>query len=184
MVYSPRPPTLWNRISLLRFCPVEQDIPLLLRHPLPSGIPSPNRAGQGGRRTRPPPLSAASPPHRARQAGGRTRPPHPPPPRGTGWFSLLPHTHTHTPCLCDYGHSISQPPSCGTGWFSLTYLSCTLVLQQVSDVMVYSPPPPPPCRHASSGSPLGLEASGRFWGGYHWGGGGENAQRTTIYIYI
>ena len=43
-------------------------------------------------------------------------------------------------------------------------------------------------RHACSGSPPGLEASGPcIWGGYHWGGGGEggggaeNAQRTTIY---
>ena len=40
-VFSPPPPPpLWNRISLLRFCPVEQDIPLLLRYPLP-----PHRAG-------------------------------------------------------------------------------------------------------------------------------------------
>ena len=58
-------------------------------------------------------------------------------------------------------------------------------------------PPPPFCgtggpsryglRHACSGSPPGLEASGPcIWGGGiplgHWGerGGGENAQRTTI----
>ena len=69
------------------------------------------------------------------------------------------------------------------------------------DVMVYSPRPPPlppPCGTgypsasaasypptvwASSGSPLGLEASGPcIWGGGGGGGGGENAQRTTIYI--
>ena len=97
MVCSPRPPPLWNRISLLRFCPVEQDIPLLLRYPLP------------------------------------------PPPR---FCALLPAAS------------------------------------------------PPPTVRASSGSPLGLEASGpcicgEVCGGYHWGGGGrERTAHNHIYIYI
>ena len=57
MVYSPRPP------------PVEQDIPLLLRHPLP---PPPRFCAL---------LPAASPP-RTMEEG------EPAPPCGTGWFPL------------------------------------------------------------------------------------------------
>ena len=93
------PPPLWNRISLC-FCgipfPHRRGFVLcFLRHPLPPplrfcGFPT-VRAGQGGRRTRPPPA---------------------PPPGGTGWFSLLPHTHTHThpPCLCECLAILSPNP--------------------------------------------------------------------------
>ena len=73
------PPPLWNRISPC-FCgipfPHRRGFVLcFLRHPLPHaplrfcGFPT-VRAGQSGRRTRPPFC-------------------------GTGWFSLLPYTHTH-----------------------------------------------------------------------------------------
>ena len=88
------PPPLWNRISPC-FCgipfPHRRGFVLcFLRHPLPHaplrfcGFPT-VRAGQSGRRTRPPFC-------------------------GTGWFSLLPYTHTHTSRLRECMAILSPNP--------------------------------------------------------------------------
>ena len=112
------PPPLWNRISLLRFCPVENRISLCF-----CGIPSSN--GCHGAFSPPPPCGTGYPScgfvvfQLCVRAGGEGEPPPPPPPPPPRWFSLLPHTHTHThthtPCLCECMAILSpNPPPVGS----------------------------------------------------------------------
>ena len=128
------------------------------------------------------------------------------------------HTYTHTHHVSVYVwrslsvhalllslRSILPPPS--PPMVSVMYSCTSIPVEQDIPLLLRHPLPPPPrfCAllpaasppptvRASSGSPLGLEASGPcIWGGLGGdtigggglgGGGGENAQRTTMYIYI
>ena len=98
-MYSPRPP------------PVEQDIPLLLRHPLP---PPPRFCALLPAASPPPPLRFCGfPTVRAGQGGKRTRPP---PLWNRMVFPFAIHTHTHH-VFANVWPFYLQPPCCGTGWF-------------------------------------------------------------------
>ena len=168
MVYSPRP-SLWNRISLLRVC----------------GFPT-VRAGQGGRRTRHPPVE---------QDG----------------FPFC-HTHTHTPCLCECMAILSPnpPPAEQDGfpfcsetdrpththhvsvyvWHSLSAHALLLSLRSIlwcAGQAGYDTGCGTPVVGVLQASRLQASSGPCIWGiplgegGGEGGGGAENAQRTTIY---
>ena len=191
-VFSPHPP-------------VEQDIPLLLPHPLPP----PPRFCALLPAASPPPTPAALWFSNCACGPGKKENPAPPP-----WnrmvFPFAIYTHIHTLCLCECMAILSpNPPSVeGFPFWSETdrqtdththtnrhththtprvcvCMAFSLRTRSSAKPAFHSLVCAPSgvrygVRHACRGGPPGLEASGPcIWGGYHWGGGGgEGGPRT------
>ena len=204
VMYSPPPPPWYpvmysytsisnGRHGVFSSSPVEQGYPSASAEgvlcSVSSGIPSPHPCG----------FVVFQLCVRAREEG------EPAPPPGTGWFSLLPYTHTHhvfvnawpfylpTPLLRNrmvfpfalrHIHTHTQHVSVYV-WHSLSAHALLLSLRSIlwRWARGYDR-----VRHACRGGPPGLEASGPEGGGGAGRGGGrggaENAQHTTTYAHM
>ena len=124
----------------------------------------------------------------------------PPPPCGTGWFSLLPYTHTHHVSVNVWPFYLPTPPPVEQDGFPFcsethththtthvsVYLSVHALLLSLRSILWCGAK-----RRTIRGAARLSWGSSRlqalvFGGGYHWGGGrgGGRTAHNHIYIYV